>query len=69
MMPIAFALLGVSTAWIIAGLVSVLRATRYARAVERPSRVPVELCRCGGAPIGSATGHSRNALALGQGEC
>jgi ceramide glucosyltransferase len=42
MMPIAFALLGVSTAWIIAGLVSVLRATRYARARERPSRVPIE---------------------------
>ena len=40
MMPLAIALLGVSTAWIIVGLVSVLRATRCVRVRERPSRAP-----------------------------
>jgi ceramide glucosyltransferase len=38
MTAIAFALLAVSTAWIIVGLASVLRATRCARLTGRPSR-------------------------------
>jgi ceramide glucosyltransferase len=42
MMPIAFALLGVTTAWIIFGLVSVLRVTRCARVSARPSRARLE---------------------------